>query len=384
MPAMRHLTNKLVVFAACCALLYGTGRAEAQGTFVPEMAVLLVAAAVGTLCEMVPDRWRGLLPLVDVVASCVVPTAAPVLFPLACYDLTRWLWGRRTPRWAWAPAAMALALVALAWAGLLPVASAVLGAAFTGLAGLLAGRTVAGEAGQSELVGLRDDLQEAVLRLSAKNRELDEARVWQEEAAKLAERSRIAREIHDGVGHMLTRGALQVGALRVVHRGEGVAEELAGVEATLQEALDAVRASVHDLHDAATDLQVVLAQLVHGYPLGAAVLFYEADGAPDDRTAACLASVARESLSNAARHGKARNVEVRVTEFPALWQLRVVDDGVGCEQGTGAGHGAAGEGGRGLGLVSMRERVEELGGSFCAGPDERGGFRVFASVPKRG
>ena len=73
---------------------------------------------------------------------------------------------------------------------------------------------------------------------------------------------------------------------------------------------------------------------------------------------------------------------VRVTEFPALWQLRVADDGVGCEVVLGTR--PVGRGGWGLGLVSMRERVEALGGSFYAGPRERGGFEVFASVPKRG
>lgn len=384
MPAMRHLVNKLAVFAVCCALLYGMGGAGVREAFAPEMAALLVAAVAGTLYEVVCGRWRGLLPLAGAAAACAVPGAVPAVLPLTCYDLTQAVWVRWPARWPGVPVGLTLALGVLAWAGVLPLAGAILGAASTGLAGLLAQRTLAGEAGQAELVGLRDDLQEAVLRLSAKNRELDEARTWQGEAAKLAERSRIAREIHDGVGHMLTRAALQVGALRVVHRGEAVGEELAGVEQTLQEALGAVRTSVHDLHDTTADLQVVLIQLVRGYPLGEAVLVYEADGVPDERTAGCLAAVAREALSNAARHGKARRVEVRVTEFPALWQLRVADDGVGCEgrpSGTAAGDGM---GGYGLGLVSMRERIEALGGSFKAGPRERGGFEVFASVPKRG
>ncbi len=376
MPRMRHLTNKLVVVAACCALLYGAGYAGVQEVFAPEMAALLVAAAVSMLGGVVPRRLRVPLLLVDAVAACAVPAAIPALLPLACYDLTCMVWGRWPARWSAVPAAGALALVLLAWAGSLPVVPAVLGAAFTALAGPLAERTVAGEVGQAELLALRDDLQEVVLRLSAKNRELDEARAWQGEAAKLAERARIAREIHDGVGHMLTRGVLQVGALRAVHRGEAVVEELAAVEATLQEALGAVRTSVHDLHDAAADLRVVLAQMADGYPAGKVTLRVEADGTPDARTVGCLVSVAREALSNAARHGRARHVEVLVTEFPALWQLKVVDDGEGAGERPGSG--------RGLGLVSMRERVEELGGSFSAGPDEQGGFAVFASVPKRG
>lgn len=91
----------------------------------------------------------------------------------------------------------------------------------------------------------------------------------------------------------------------------------------------------------------------------------------------CFLAVLRESLSNAARHSDATRVDVRCLEHPSFYQLVVEDNGgkKGCLAPETAGDG--------MGLSSMRERVEALGGSFAAGPAEDGGWRVFASVPKR-
>ena len=78
------------------------------------------------------------------------------------------------------------------------------------------------------------------------------------------------------------------------------------------------------------------------------------------------------------RHAHANAVTVRCMEHPSFYQLIVTDDGVGGVQAIG--RGAA----EGMGLVSMRERIEALGGTCTAGPRAgAGGWRVFATVPKQ-
>ena len=67
-------------------------------------------------------------------------------------------------------------------------------------------------------------------------------------------------------------------------------------------------------------------------------------------------------------------------EHPGFFQLEVTDDGTAAA-GTAADGTAASTG---MGLASMRERVEALGGTFRAGPCADGGWRVFATVPKGG
>ena len=67
--------------------------------------------------------------------------------------------------------------------------------------------------------------------------------------ATLKERNRIAREIHDNVGHMLTRSILQLGALSVINKDETVGEAINDLSGTLNTAMTSIRSSVHDLHD---------------------------------------------------------------------------------------------------------------------------------------
>lgn len=73
----------------------------------------------------------------------------------------------------------------------------------------------------------------------------------------LRERNRIAREIHDNVGHMLSRSILQMGALITIHKEEPLHGQLAGVGETLNQAMNSIRESVHDLHDESIDLRAV-------------------------------------------------------------------------------------------------------------------------------
>ena len=83
-------------------------------------------------------------------------------------------------------------------------------------------------------------------------------------AATLSERNRIAREIHDNVGHMLTRSLLQVGALKVIAGDDSLDEPLTELQNTLNTAMTNVRTSVHDLHDDAIDLESTLWEIKIG------------------------------------------------------------------------------------------------------------------------
>ena len=92
----------------------------------------------------------------------------------------------------------------------------------------------------------------------------------------------------------------------------------------------------------------------------------------------CFAAVLREALSNTMRHACAQTVTVRCMEHPSFYQLIVTDDG---SDATPASRSNVAEG---MGLGSMRERVEALGGTFTACPRAgAGGWRVFATVPKQ-
>ena len=374
---MNRLFDKSIVLACCIA--------AAMGLAVD--ARLVVAFCLGIIATSLAEVTQGkrtrraseAASYACIIAAVFVPPFVPFA-PLALYDIARRV--RRERIWPALAigAVFVCALVADLRGGVLTTRTLLLTAILSVAATLLSLRTAQLEREQRRMRRTRDELQERSLGLEEKNRDLLSRREYEVELATLAERARIAREIHDNVGHQLTRASLQAEALRVVHAGEpGIAADFADVKRTVDEALDMVRSGVHDLRDDSVDLGVqmrkVASSLSGNAPLDVA-LDISCEQVPAN-VSACFLAVLRESLSNVARHSGATRVDVRCLEHPSFYQLVVEDNGG--KKGDRAPEAAS----DGMGLSSMRERVEALGGSFAAGPAEDGGWRVFASVPKQ-
>lgn len=375
---MNRLFDKSIVLACCVA--------AAMGLVVD--ARLVAAFCLGVITTSLAEVARGnrdrraseAASYVYIIAAVFVPPFVPFA-PLAFYDIARRV--RREHVW---PAlgigiTFAFALVAGLRAGALTTRTLLLTAILSVAATLLSLRTAQLEREQERMRHTRDQLQERALALEARNRDLADRQDYEVELATLAERARIAREIHDNVGHQLTRASLQTEALRVVHANEpGVAADFADIKHTVDEALRLVRSSVHALNDNAANLSVQLERIVEGARSdGGPQIELEvlAEHAPAN-VANCFAAVLREALSNTIRHAHAQNVTVRCMEHPSFYQLIVTDNGEG---GIRAGGRGVAEG---MGLGSMHERVEALGGTFTAGPRTGApGWRVFATVPKQ-
>ena len=375
---MNRLFDKSIVLACCIAAAMGLA-VDAR-----LVAAFCLGVAVASLTEIAQGerarRAGEAASYAYIMVTVFVPPFVPFA-PLALYDIARHV--RREHVWValGAGAIFVCALVAYAHAGALPTRALLLTAILSVAATLLSLRTAQLEREQERMRRTRDELQERALALEARNRDLADRQDYEVELATLAERARIAREIHDNVGHQLTRASLQTEALRVVHANEaGVAADFADVKRTVDEALQLVRSSVHALNDNAANLSVQLERIVEGARSdGGPQIELEvlAEHAPAN-VANCFAAVLREALSNAIRHACAQTVTVRCMEHPSFYQLIVTDDGAGGVQASSRGTA------EGMGLGSMRERVEALGGTFTAGPRAgAGGWRVFATVPKQ-
>lgn len=375
---MNRLFDKSIVLACCIAAALGLA-VDAR-----LVAAFCIGVIIAALAEVAQGERTRHVSEAGSYAYVIVAVFAPSLMPfapLAFYDIARRV--RREHAW---PAlgigiAFVFALVGSLRAGALTTRTLLLTAILSIAATLLSLRTAQLEREQQRMRRTRDGLQERALALEARNRDLADRQDYEVELATLAERARIAREIHDNVGHQLTRASLQAEALRVVHADEpGVAADFADVKRTVDEALQLVRTSVHALNDNAVDLSVQLERIVEGARSDSGPqieLEVLAEHAPAN-VANCFAAVLREALSNAMRHAHAKTITVRCMEHPSFYQLVVTDDGAGGVQASG--RGAA----EGMGLASMRERIEALGGTFTAGPRaSAGGWRVFATVPKQ-
>ena len=246
------------------------------------------------------------------------------------------------------------------------------------LAAFLALRTTEEETTRARLHAMRDDLREKVLALQDANSRLLRAQDHELRAAALSERTRIAREIHDGVGHVLTRLLLRVKALQVTHRDEpGVVADLATLDSDLGEALDSMRRSVHALSEEGEELATSLNLLGSRCGIAKVDVDCSTQTEPPPAVARCVVAVVREALTNAARHGRAASARVAVTDYPAFWQVTVDNDGIVPPEDEPL---LDGDKNAGLGLRSMTERVEALGGRVRITPRPR--FTVFATIPR--
>lgn len=375
---MNRLFDKSIVLACCIAAAVGLAM---NARLVAAFCLGVIATSLAEVAQ--GNRARRASETASyayIIAAVFVPPFVPFA-PLAFYDIAQHVRREHARPALGVAATFVFALVADYRTGMLPARALLLTAILSVAATLLSLRTAQLEREQERMRRTRDELQERALALEARNRDLADRQDYEVELATLAERARIAREIHDNVGHQLTRASLQTEALRVVHANEpGVAADFADVKRTVDKALQLVRASVHALNDNATDLSVQLERIVEdarsdgGPQIELEVL---AEHAPAN-VANCFAAILREALSNTMRHTRAQNVIVRCMEHPSFYQLVVSDDGTGAAKTNSRGIA------EGMGLGSMRERVEALGGTFTAGPRAGApGWRVFATVPKQ-
>lgn len=220
----------------------------------------------------------------------------------------------------------------------------------------------------------RDDSAERNLLLKEKNLALLKNQNYEIYTATLRERNRIAREIHDNVGHMLTRSILMTGAVRTINKDPALEGSLLQLEETLNTAMTNVRESVHDLHDESINLKEALTGLTETFTFCPIQMDYDMGYDVPREIKYCFIMIVKEALNNIIRHSNANDVHVTVREHPGLYQLVVEDNGSSQEV-------RAAEPGAGLGLANMRERVEALDGSMQLQTEK--GFRIFISIPKK-
>ncbi len=198
-------------------------------------------------------------------------------------------------------------------------------------------------------------------------------------SAREDERRRLRRELHDGMGPLLTGLGLNVDAARarlsLAGNDSGADVFLANVKDASSRAIIDLRSIVYGLRPPALDdLGLVGAVRAHAQRLGevGSITVGVESGSLGELPAAVEVAafrIAVESVSNAARHASAKSCRVRFERSHRCLCVEVLDDG------SSDGRWVAG-----VGLMGMRERVAELGGSLTAGPTPDGGV-VRALLP---
>ena len=229
---------------------------------------------------------------------------------------------------------------------------------------------------QMKLHSMRDASMEHDMLMEQMNHQLIEKQNAQIYNATLKERNRIAREIHDNVGHMITRSILQVGAIGVINTDEKLKAPISDLKSTLDTAMDSMRKSVHDLYDESVDLRQALAKLKPTDSAFAFSLEYDCeDDVPRDVKYAFIA-IAKEAVNNAVKHSNGDEIRIIVREHPAFYQLEIMDNGTSVDERS-----LSGETGDGIGIKNIKERVAAIGGTMRIKADD--GFRIFVTLMKK-
>lgn len=217
---------------------------------------------------------------------------------------------------------------------------------------------------------LLDTTKELSLKLEQQNQDLIDKQDHEVHIATLNERNRIAREIHDHVGHQLSSSLLQIGALIATCKDQDQFIRLEGLKKTLSLGMDNIRDSIHDLYARAIDLDAQLTEIFDNFVFCKVIYHNTIIEPPNQKQSYAFISIVKEALSNIIKHAQATEVTILLKEHPSLYQLIIHDNGKVADFNPD----------HGIGLKNMAQRVELLKGHIQV--RTQNGFEVFISLPK--
>ncbi|NEQ30737.1 MAG: sensor histidine kinase [Leptolyngbya sp. SIO4C5] len=219
--------------------------------------------------------------------------------------------------------------------------------------------------------------------LSEANHRLRQYALLIENQATLQERNRIAREIHDSVGHSLVAQSIQLEnvAMLLPQKTGPLADHLDKSRQLGREALQHVRQSVatlrhHPLQGKA--LAVAIASLLQEFQHNCAIPVeakVQIEVEPSPEVATALYRIVQEALTNISKHSQADRVQLSLCDRPGDLKLDIEDNGQGFDPSQNT---------TGFGLQSMRERTTALGGSFYLHSQPEQGCQIQVVMPRQG
>lgn len=352
---MLEIVDKLVIFL-CCTSIYLLESAHGLWIF-----PIILALTISSLNSYFENNVLHMLLFIIYIILCVFFSGFLLFLPLILYDVL----GHKYHF---------IYLLAL-----IPIISnqrylsnriIFITLAFTALTILLKFRTISTSRLKEDYINFRDKTSELSILLEDQNATLIANQDYEINLATLSERNRIAREIHDNVGHILSRCLLQIGALIVINKDPNIKESLDSIKDTLSQGMDSVRTSVHNLHDDSIDLHDQIYALTKEFSFCPIKLIYDINENPDKRIKYSFISIVKEAISNIIKHSNATDVSITLNEHPGFYQLIIGDNGVVEDYNIE----------KGIGIRNILDRVAAFNGNVNINIDN--GFKIFISIPK--
>jgi len=356
------LIDKAVMFVICIVINL-MENADTLGNFdaqIGSIAILLLCLTLSSFMSYYEKENYVYMLFLGYVLLCVLNPWFVIFIPLVCYDVVRC-----SKRYILAllliPIIMhydTFSLYVIILLILLLVVTA-----------LLESRYILFNQLRHNYITLQDQVKETSMQFVEKNKELLEKQDYEVHLATLTERNRIARDIHDNVGHLLSSSLIQTGALIAISKDESLNGNLDILKNTLSNAMDSIRSSVHDLHEQSIDLHTEIKALLEKFTFCKVMLNYDIEKLEQNSIKYCFIAVIKEALSNVIRHSNATKVVITLHEHPAIYQLIISDNGTNVKKKD-----------TGIGLRGITERVNALNGIVNFKTEN--GFCIFISISK--
>ncbi len=226
----------------------------------------------------------------------------------------------------------------------------------------------------------RDETTEHAILLESRNKSLLEKQDYEIYNATLKERNRIAREIHDNVGHLLSRSILLTGAIKAINKDPDCKEPLNNLHESLGQAMESIRESVHNLHDDSVNLEETVKALVTNFNFCNINFTYDMGTDMPNEIKFSFISIIKEGLNNIYKHSNATNVNILLREHPVMYQLIIKDNGSTAKNKNVMEYIHKTTSNTGIGISNIASRTSMLKGSMQIHTND--GFCIFITIPK--
>ena len=167
-------------------------------------------------------------------------------------------------------------------------------------------------------------------------------------------------------------GAGKTTLIMTVNRNEKVYEQLVPLKASLDEAMNSLRASVHDLHNESFDFNQVAKGIIDELKDFKVKYLCDLTEKADKEVKYSFITILKEAVTNIVKHSTGDEVKIFISDLEGHYQMMIEDNGIiGAKEGISDG----------IGLINMETRITNLNGIFRVSTDK--GFRIFISVPKK-
>ncbi|MCG1009845.1 hypothetical protein J4760_07405 [Salinicoccus sp. ID82-1] len=218
---------------------------------------------------------------------------------------------------------------------------------------------------------IRDQLTSDNLLLRRQHNELLKNHEKDVHMAGLNERNRIAREMHDALGHSLSTSILLIESLQYIKDEAKIKQSLQLLQERLKGGMDDIRTSIHQLYETSIDLEARISDYIKEMDRYHIRLRYDVTSALDHEMKMDILSIIKESLTNIRKHSDAENVRIAIREQKDVIIISIKDDG--SERPAVK---------KGMGLLAMQEVVGKYNGIFNT--FHEGGFSIHITLYKEG